>query len=295
VRYGALGSNLAARCVEPITDECRRGWRISAITGRSKSVLFPLLSDAPGWPALTSDSSVRNPVTLSLAERDLLSALSLYLATKGTALRSALRLRAPLTSEQALDLRIHYSNYFVNLLSAIELIREGPAPTSRQFSDALDAAFSIPKFPNGAENYAYIRELRNAIVHRGFDIASAAHFAAGIPLLIAPSTIANRGGNHHYKAFSYYVLGIVERCEAVVGPTIESHLSTLGLLERAPDHQEVLSEFLELVDQSSVMPEWAKKMARENMGEIDYKVSHLTSIAKLRDLLKPASVVPNSA
>lgn len=134
---------------------------------------------------------------LTLAERDLLNALSLYLATKQTALRSALALRAPLTNEQAQDLRVHYSNYFVNLLSAIELISQGPTPGEQSFSAALDAAYSFTEFPSGAENYGYIRELRNAIVHRGLDIASAVHFAADVPLLVAPHTIANRSGNRH--------------------------------------------------------------------------------------------------
>jgi hypothetical protein len=156
-------------------------------------------------------------------------------------------------------------------------------------------AFGFKEFPDGANNYGYIRELRNAIVHRGLNIASAAHFAADVPLLIAPKTIANQSGRIHYKAFSYYVLGLVERCEAVVGPTIEARLNTLGLLERAPDDQEVFAENLAHIERSAAMPDWAKKMSLENIGAVDFTAIHLASIANLRDLLKPGNVEPRRA
>ena len=78
---------------------------------------------------------------ISTVERDLLNALSLYLASRRTALRSALRLRAPLSTEAFEDLRIHYSNYFVNLFSAIDLIAESKPVAGEKFNDALEKAF----------------------------------------------------------------------------------------------------------------------------------------------------------
>ena len=224
---------------------------------------------------------------LTLAERDLMNSLSLYLSTRRTALRSALQMRAPLSSEQTEDLRIHYSNYFINLLSAIEAIREDQHFEGKRFADTLESSFSFTDSPNGADNYAYIREIRNAIVHRGLDIFSAAHFPENVPLLVAPNQVANRSGNRKYSSFSFYVLGVIDRCESVVGPTIEAHLEEIGLFEKSPDPEASIAESLEFIESSVAMPEWAKKMAQANLGVVDQ-----ASITKLREALKPQPAFP---
>lgn len=229
---------------------------------------------------------------LTLLERDLLNSLLLYLSTRRTALRSALQMRVPLSAEQAEDLRIHYSNYFINLLSAIEAIREDEQFEGKCFADALESSFSFVDFPNGADNYAYIRELRNAIVHRGLNIFSAAHFPENVPLLVAPNQVTNRSGSRKYDSFSFYVLGVIERCESVVGSTIEAHLEKMGLFEKSPDSEESLSESLEFIESSAAMPEWAKKMAQANLEAVDFHVIHQASIAKLQEALKPHTVLP---
>lgn len=229
---------------------------------------------------------------LSITERDLLNSLSLYLSTRRTSLRAALQMRAPLSAEQAEDLRIHYSNYFVNLLSAIEAIREDEQFEAKRFAEALESNFASKDSPSGANNYAYIRELRNAIVHRGLNLFSTAHFPENVPLLVAPNQITNKSGNRRYESFSFYVLGVIERCESVVGPTIEAHLENIGLFEKYPDSEESLAESLEFIESSVVIPDWAKKMAQATIGKVDFHVIHQASVAKLREILKPLTVIP---
>ena len=229
---------------------------------------------------------------LTLAGRDLLNALSLYLATRRTSLRAALQMRAPLSAEQTEDLRIHYSSYFISLLSAIETIREDEHFEPKHFTEALESALTFHDASNGSDNYAYIRELRNAIVHRGLDIFSAAHFKDNFPLIVAPNLIPNRGGKRKFASFSFYLLGVIERCETAVGPTLESHLGTLALLDKAPDPEESFAESLGFINQSAVMPPWAKEMARASLGLVDFHDIHKTSTSKLLELLKPCTVIP---
>jgi len=231
---------------------------------------------------------------LSIGERDLLNGLSLYLATRRTALRSALRLRAPLSAEAAEDLRIHYSNYFVSLMSAADLLTENASFNGSAFKQAVEAAFEALGTPDAGTNYLYVRELRNAIVHRGLNIASGAHFAGDFPLLVAPNPVINRSGAQKYSTFSFYLLGVVEGCEAVVGPTIEGHLDSLGILEKVPDVEAWTAEALELCRSSTAMPEWVKKMVPESLSTVDWNTIHGDSVAKLRDLLKPFSFTPPS-
>jgi hypothetical protein len=229
---------------------------------------------------------------LSIVERDHLNALSLYLATRRTALRSALRFRAPLSTEASEDLRIHYSNYFVSLFSAVDLLAENKSMAGGDFKDALETAFETVGASRAVTNCAYVRELRNAVVHRGLDIASAAHFAGDFPLLIAPNPAMNRGGTQKYPAFGFYLLEIVAGCEAVVGPTIETHLDSLGILDKRPDSEAWLDETREVIRSSTVIPDWAKKMVPASFDGLDWNAMHRDSVAKLRDLLQPLDFVP---
>lgn len=229
---------------------------------------------------------------ISTVERDLLNALSLYLATRRTALRSALRLRAPLSTEAFEDLRIHYSNYLVNLFSAIDLIAESKPVAGEKFKDALEKAFEAVGSSSAATNYKYVRELRNAVVHRGLDIASGAHFAGDFPLLVAPNPVTSRDGAQKYAAFGFYLLDIVATCEAVVGPTIEGHLDSVGVLNKEPDAAAWLEETKELIRSSAVIPDGAKNMVPASFGGLDWNAMHRDGVAKLRDLLRPLDFVP---
>lgn len=226
---------------------------------------------------------------LSIAERDFLSALALYLATRRTALRSALQLRAPLSAEAAEDLRIHYSNYFVSLMAATELLIKDTSVNGASFEQTLETAFGALSTPLSATNYLYVRELRNAIVHRGLDIASATHFVDDFPLLVAPTSVRNRGRAQRYSAFGFYLLQVVKGCETVVGPTINAHLDSLGILDKEPDVEAWAEETRQLVQTSAVMPDWVREIASDSLHMSDYTVIHHDRISRLRGLLLPFS------
>jgi hypothetical protein len=105
----------------------------------------------------------------------------------------------------------------------------------------------------------------------------------------------NRNGNRKYASFSFYLIGVVELCEAIVVPTIEAHLSALCLLDKAPNAEEWHAESLELIEQSNVIPDWVKKMSCDNPFPMDYQTIHQASMVKLRELLKPIPLVPQGA
>jgi hypothetical protein len=224
---------------------------------------------------------------ISRVEQHLLHSLDLYLASKRTALRSALKLRAPLQADEAEDLRIHYSNYYVNLISAIESISEVGDFEPGLFLKTLEARFSTIDATSGSDNYMYVRELRNSIVHRGLDIASGAHFVSNFPLLIAPAMVNNKWHDKSYLRFSYYLLGVIELCETVVGPTIEEHINQIGVFNKEPDREEWPGESLKFIDLSTEMPEWAKSMARESLPTVCLLTMHQGRVAKVRERLKP--------
>jgi len=229
--------------------------------------------------------------SLSLQDRATLNSLSLYLATRQTALRCALSLRTPLTTAQTSDLRVNYSNYFSSLISAVELLRES-ASLSIGFSALLESRFVFAENPSGKVNYSYVRELRNAIVHRGLDISAAAHIKSGIPFFIAPHAISNQSGAKSYPRLSFYVLGIVAKCESVIPCAIEQHLANIGVLERSPDPEQWVAETLSLIEQSEVIPEWVRGMTSGAVKMVKPRDVHRASLERLRSGMQPYLALP---
>ena len=110
-------------------------------------------------------------------------------------------LRCPLSVEQQKELRLYYSAYFAHLLSVTELLLDKRYPHRQNFGEVFETDFVFPGHPNGNENYAYVRELRNSIIHRGYDIASSAHVIKDFLLILAPEHATDRSGNTTYPGF----------------------------------------------------------------------------------------------
>lgn len=197
--------------------------------------------------------------------RDMLHALTWYMAARKTALRAALSFRTPLTTLMLTDMRVHYSAYFQNLLSATELMRESTPLPPKAFETALYARFVFPGFQDGALNYEYIKYLRNAIVHRGYDITSACHVAGDFPMLVAEPSFQNNATNSTkiktFHAFDKYVLNIITKCESVIGGVILDTLNNAGVFEATIDPQAAIADTRTAIHNSHVMPDWAKAMA----------------------------------
>src|SRR5688572_3746471 len=130
--------------------------------------------------------------TLSVANRDMLYSLSWYMSARQTALRAALSFRTQLSVTDQTDMRVHYSGYFVNLLAATELFRETTTLQPNDFEGQLYSRLVFDGFPDGEANYSYIRELRNAVVHRGLDVTSAAHIDGNFPMVLAKPKVQNQ-------------------------------------------------------------------------------------------------------
>lgn len=164
---------------------------------------------------------------------DVTFTLNWHFEAKNLALKNALSLRCPLSVQQSKALRLYYSEYLSHLVSATELLLEQEYAQREAFRRLLEEQFVFEGHSDGHANYSFIRELRNSVVHRGYDITSAAHVTGDLPLVIAPPSIANRGGSQVYESFGYYLLDVIAKCEDVIGPVIARHLSEVGLLSAA--------------------------------------------------------------
>lgn len=229
--------------------------------------------------------------TLSIANRDLLCSLSWYMSARRTSLRSALSFRAPLSFTDQADMRVHYSDYFLNLMASADLLKDFDTLKPIGFEAQLHSRLVFNEFPNGMENHSYVRELRNSVVHRGLDITSAAHFDGNFPMILAEPKVQDRNGKKTHVAFDKYLLHIIDKCESVYGPVMLDSLSAAGFFETPKDVETAISEFREAVDQSHAMPDFAKLMALEVSFKPEWAMAaHSAAMNKLREALAPCHI-----
>jgi hypothetical protein len=210
--------------------------------------------------------------------REIVSGLRWYFQAKNLALKNALSIRCPLSVDQQNDIRIYYSLYLANLMSATEMLLEKEYPFSQDFKQELEASLSFSSFTDGENNYAYLRELRNAVIHRGFDICNAAHIKDDMPLMIPPQSIDNRSGKKSYSAFGFYLLEMISKCEDTIGPLIKRHLQSKGLLQPFFTQEQLAAEAKVHLSSSVVIPDWVKNMGLDQVDKIDHEKIQLEQI-----------------
>lgn len=267
----------------------------------SYQIIYADPDGARSWPYATTIcrpvitlSESDTMTSLSTATRDMLYSLSWYMSARQTALRAALSFRTPLSVTDQMDMRVNYSGYFLNLLGATELCCETTALQPNSFKAMLYARLVFEGFQNGEANYSYIRELRNAIVHRGLDITSDAHIDGDFLMILAEPAVVSRPGKNGsrktYGAFDPYLLHIIAKCELVIGPVMLEYLNAAGVFEATTDADDAAAEYREAVRQSHAMPEEAKKLAEGIEFDPEWAVAaHRSAMIDLRLALAPCS------
>ncbi len=232
---------------------------------------------------------------LSVATRDMLQSLSWYMSARQTALRAALSFRAPLSVTDLTDMRVHYSGYFLNLLAATELFRETTTLPGNDFKARLYSSLVFDRFSDGEANYLYIRELRNAVVHRGLDITSSVHFDGDFPMILAEPKVQDRYKTKTFYAFGEYLLQVIEKCESVIGTVMFDCLNAAGIFDATIDAEASAVEFRQLVGQSDAMPTLVKAMALATEFKPEWvEAAHNSVMIKLRAALVPCNTTKPS-
>jgi hypothetical protein len=210
------------------------------------------------------------------------------MSARQTVLRAALSFRTPLSVTDQTDMRVHYSGYFLNLLAAAELFRETTTLQQNDFEAQLYSSLVFDGFQDGKANYSYIRELRNAVVHRGLNITSSAHVDGNFPMILAEPRVQNQKRTNTFVAFDKYLLHVIAKCESVVGPVMFDCLNAAGIFEATMDTKAAVAEYREVVKQSHAMPEGVKAMALATEFKSEWVlVAHSSAMTKLRQALAP--------
>lgn len=222
---------------------------------------------------------------------EVLAAVKWYFESKNLSLRSALSFQAPLSASGITDMRTYYSQYFVSLGSVTELLLEKEREGWDRFRELLYSHLGNElKQANGENIYLYIKELRNAIVHRGLDISAAAHFLTNAPLLLLPDKLADRWKKREHAAPTKYVAQLIKVCECAIGPAVETHLCNLGLFKDDVEVEELRMNYLSSVQASSAMPENVRTVALGEVHSIDHLMVYGQFLEAVRNVLHPQPV-----
>jgi hypothetical protein len=208
------------------------------------------------------------------------SGLSWHLECMALASEAIDSFRPPADSFQ---MRMHYSLFLTNLLSAIDMVTE---THGKSFQRALEDSLETSNFA-GAEILGYIRELRNGVVHRGIDLTSSGTVVDGMVCAVAPPKVQDRFGTRNYAAPAHLLRDIFIHCEIGTKPIIETFLEPAFKELASATPAAMLSEMLNAIEATDHMPEWAKEMARKHIEPGMLVAAQTHQIESLRGLLRP--------
>jgi hypothetical protein len=104
--------------------------------------------------------------------------------------------------------------------------------------------------------------------------------------MMIASPVKNQSGNIEYTPFGYYLIDIISKCEMIIPNRVIDHLEQFQMFEVTNKTEYLLEQSLQYLENSTVVPEWAKKMGKEAMKSIDFEAMQKQQIQNCIDAIK---------
>lgn len=147
---------------------------------------------------------------------EILNSLIWYYSKANASLAAILDTRPPTTEDH---LRLHYGSYIESILSAIDYMKD------RGYLDT-----EIHKIIS-KEEFAYFRELRNSIVHRGFNMCTECTIHNDFFYFRTPQEVSARGGKETPPPKEQFLIIFLLKIDILIRNLIHEKIQNLGLLE----------------------------------------------------------------
>lgn len=136
----------------------------------------------------------------------LLSKMSYFAKCKKQCLQHMLKLCPPVTDELCAHLDIYYTSYFAFFVGLLDFLIENKLLTKDM----------CVKFFETENNYYYIRNLRNSIIHRAEDLSNQCivHDSSDTIIPVVP-TVLGQNKETEYTCFCDTLLGVIKKCESM--------------------------------------------------------------------------------
>lgn len=208
-------------------------------------------------------------------QTDILETLKYYIQARNVARNIAAAYSSPLAEKDWVELRFYYSSCLSSIVSLTEYLAEELYPYRREFIDSINKDFVFEGFPDGEQNYSFLRGLRNMVVHRGHDLTASAHMDGDKPCFILPEYAPSIRGKTFYQCYERYLpkmlTATIERLDWILNNHIDNYVCKVP--ERTA--QEIESEIkLMAFNDTFTMPAEAKAQLLVFLAE-----SNLTVIA----------------
>ncbi len=198
-----------------------------------------------------------------------LGTIFFYLRNKRFAIKKMIAFSAPIDEDKTEDTQIAYGIYFNSLVSLIDFTKEkieklknvnGTSPFSELETNLINILGS-------EDNYHYLRELRNSIVHRGYDVLKMAYMYQTIMVPVSPAILNNRNQKNlkMYHSFAPSLFEIVNITEQI-NPSIYSYCEKYNLLGFEPMTKKQLNDEIQ---NNPYVPNYAKQLAKFSQVNIN--------------------------
>ena len=157
----------------------------------------------------------------------------------------------PLDNIHLAEMQVTYELYFNSLLSLLDFVNIDLKQNN--------IITHFKEIVGGDDNYLYIRELRNSIIHRGLDISAAGTIIKDLNIVapFAPQFIFDRSKNKKYFAFTTNLLNLVKITEGINDELLKI-CNELNILTYVPMTKEKHDE---RIINDPYIPEYAKKIS----------------------------------
>jgi hypothetical protein len=191
------------------------------------------------------------------------------------------------------QMRLAHGLYLMHLQSLLDLAADADPDLPARWQAGLDGLGG--RF--GENNAAYLRELRNSVVHRGDDIAMRGTIVNGYTVALAPNQLWGRttrkGRSGPYEPFEPLLWDMFAAVERVLPNVLEPLVHRIERQLLNFDEAEARRQYLEAVQGETFMPDRVKRMAIEQACQIPFAKINAHRFAEVQRLLgKPGPIDP---
>ncbi len=139
---------------------------------------------------------------------EILSNMAYFAKCKKYAIKNILKFGVPLTDERGSLMNIFYNAYFTYWLGLVDYLIKDVCFLTKQ--DVINLVAS-------ENNYYYLRNLRNAVVHRAEDFANKGTVIENMNIVVpfSPVNITDESGKKVYQPFYPNLIQIIIKCEGI--------------------------------------------------------------------------------